>query len=208
MYSYERIKEIHMKYFIYCILAFIAALLFLPETGSTEIRNTELLWAIVAVILIVMIVRFCKLAGLASKVKKSLKENKYQIKSTRFGIGKVYITAENHKETLDICLLRRKKSYLKYHFVDASHIELYKTTVSAVRTGRDIAKVSKYSEVKNAGSILIAPPKSDSAKRFIVFDKFPTTVSDTVNRSIQLGDKIIESDVAVFDFKSFIESIK
>jgi hypothetical protein len=197
-----------MKYFIYCILAFIASLLFLPETGSTEIRNTELLWAIVAVILIVMIVRFCKLAGLTSKVKKSLKENKYQIKSTRFGIGKVYITAENHKETLDICLLRRKKSYLKYHFVDASHIELYKTTVSAVRTGRDIAKVSKYSEVKNAGSILIAPPKSDSAKRFIVFDKFPTTVSDTLNRSIQLGDKIIESDVAVFDFKSFIESIK
>ena len=197
-----------MKYVVYFMLFFIAFLLFVPETGGTEIRNQELLWAIAAVIFIVLIIKFCKLAGLASKVKKSLKENKYQIKSTRFGIGKVYITAENHKETLDICLLRRKKGYLKYHFVDASHIELYKTTVIAVRTGRDIAKVSKYSEVKNAGSILIAPPKSDSAKRFIVFDKFPTTVSDTVNRSIQLGDKIIESDVAVFDFKSFIESIK
>jgi hypothetical protein len=197
-----------MKYFIYCILAFIAALLFLPETGSTEIRNTELLWAIVAVILIVMIVRFCKLAGLASKIKRSLKENKYQIKNTRLGFGKIYVTAENHKETLDICLLRRKNSYLKYHFVDASHIELYKTTVSAVRTGRDIAKVSKYSEVKNAGNIIIAKSKSDGNKRIIVFDKFPTTVSDTANRSLQIGDNIVESDVVVFDLKSFIDNIK
>jgi hypothetical protein len=197
-----------MKYFIYCILAFIASLLFLPETGSTEIRNTELLWAIVAVILIVMIVRFCKLAGLASKVKKSLKENKYQIKSTRFGIGKVYITAENHKETLDICLLRRKKSYYKYHFANKNRIELYKTTVGAVRSGRDIAKVTKSAEVKLAGIIRIAPPKIENAKRFIVFDQFPTTASDTVNRSLNIGDTVTESQIAVFDYKSFIESIK
>ena len=104
--------------------------------------------------------------------------------------------------------MRRKKSYLKYHFTDAEHIELYKTTVSAVRTGRDIAKVSKYSEVKKAGYIRIAPQKSDRTKRFIVFDKFPTTVSDTVNRSLQLGDNIIESETKIFDLKSFIENIK
>ncbi len=197
-----------MKYIIYCILAFIAALLFLPETGSTEIRNPELLLAIAAVILLVVIIKFCKLAGLASKIKRSLKENKYQIKNTRIGFGKIYVTAGNHKETLDICLLRRKKSYLKYHFTNTERIELYKSTVSAVRTGRDIAKVSKYSEVKHAGNIRIAPLKQDGAKRYIVFDIFPSTVSDTVNRSLQIGDKIADSDVAVFDLKSFIENIK
>lgn len=197
-----------MKYFIYCLLAFIAFLVFAPESGATGIRNPELLIALAVLGAIVLTVRFLKLAKLAGNMKKLLKENKYQVKRTRFGFGKVYVTAESHKETLDICLLRRKKDYLKHHFVNACHIELYKTTVSAVRSGRDIAKVSKYSEVKSAGNIRIAKHKTEGTKRFIVFDKFPTTISDASNKSLQMGDKIAESEVAVFDMKSFIESIK
>lgn len=197
-----------MKYFIYCLLAFIGFLVFAPESGSTEIRNPELLIAIISVAVLVLLIRFFKLTILAGKLKKSLKENKYQVRRTRFGFGKVYVTAESHKETLDICLLRRKKDYLKHHFASTDHIELYKTTVSAVRSGRDIAKVSKYSEVKSAGNIRIAKHKTDGDKRFIVFDKFPTTISDASNKSLQMGDKIAESEVAVFDMKSFIESIK
>jgi hypothetical protein len=197
-----------MKYLIYAALLFIASLLFLPESGSTEIRNPEILWVIAAVILLVLIIRFLKLTKLAGSLKKSLKENKYQVLSTRFGFGKVYVTAESHRETLDICLLRRKKDYLKHHFASTERIELYKTTVSAVRSGRDIAKVSKYSEVKHAGNIRILPPKDNSAKRVIVFDKFPTVISDYANRSLQIGDKIAESEIAVFDMKAFVEYIK
>ena len=197
-----------MKYLIYAALLFITSLLFLPESGSTEIRNPEILWTIAAVIILVLIIRFVKLAKLAGNIKKALKGNKYQIKSTRFGFGKVYVVAESHRETLDICLLRRKKDYLKHHFASAEHIELYKTTVSAVRSGRDIAKVSKYSEVKHAGNIRILPPKTDGARRVIVFDKFPTVVSDYTSRSLQIGDKIGESEIAVFDMKAFIEYTK
>ena len=197
-----------MKYLIYAALLFIASLLFLPESGSTEIRNPEILWAIAAVILLVLIIRFLNLTKLAGSLKKSLKENKYQVLSTRFGFGKVYVTAESHRETLDICLLRRKKDYLKHHFASTERIELYKTTVSAVRSGRDIAKVSKYSEVKHAGNIRMLPPKDDSAKHVIVFDKFPTIVSDFSNRSLQIGDKIGDSNIAVFDMKAFVEYIK
>lgn len=197
-----------MKYFIYCLLAFIGFLVFAPESGSTEIRNPELLIAITSVAVLVLLIRFFKLTILAGRLKKSLKENKYQVKRTRFGFGKVYVTAESHKKTLDICLLRRKKDYLKHHFASTEHIELYKTTVSAVRSGRDIAKVSKYSEVKHAGNIRMLPPKDDSAKRVIVFDKFPTVVSDYANRSLQIGDKIAESEIAVFDLKAFVEYIK
>ena len=197
-----------MKYIIYFILFFLAFLLFVPETGSTEIRNPELLMAIAAIILIILIFKLIKLAVLASKVKKELRENKYEIKKARLGLGKVYIVAENHKETLEICILMRKKSYYKYHFADEKHIELYKTTVGAVRSGRDIAKVTKSAEVKLAGIIRIAPTKIENAKRFIVFDKFPTTASDTVNRSLHIGDTVTESKIAVFDLKSFIESIK
>lgn len=197
-----------MKYFIYCLLAFIAFLVFAPESGSTEIRNPELLIAIISVAVLVLLIRFFKLTILAGKLKKSLKENKYQVKSTRFGFGKVYLTAENHKETLSICLLRRKKDYLKHHFVNACHIELYKTTVSAVRSGRDIAKVSKYSEVKSAGNIRIAKHKTDGAKHYIVFDIFPSLISDYTNRSLQIGDKIGESEIRVLDLKAFAEHIK
>ena len=197
-----------MKYFIYCILAFIAFLLFVPETGSTEIRNPELLIAIAAIALIIFIVKLIRLVIFSGKIKKELSDNKYKIKKARLGLGKAYITAADHKETLEICVLMRKKSYYKYHFADEDRIELYKTTVSAVRTGRDIAKVSKYSEVKLAGVIRIAPPKAEDAKRFIVFDKFPTTASDNANRSINVGDTVTESKIAVLDLKFFLESIK
>lgn len=197
-----------MKYLIYAALLFIASLLFLPESGSTEIRNPEILMVIAAIILIILTVKLIKLAVFASKVKKELRENKYEIKKARLGFGKVYIVAENHKETLEICVLMRKKSYYKYHFANEKRIELYKTTVGAVRSGRDIAKVTKSAEVKLAGIIRIAPPKIENAKRFIVFDQFPTTASDTVNRSLNIGDTVTESQIAVFDLKSFIESIK
>jgi hypothetical protein len=197
-----------MEYIIYFILLFIAFLLFVPETGSTEIRNPELLMAIAAIILIILIVKLIRLVLFAGKVKKELRENKYEIKKARFGLGKIYIVAENHRETLEICVLMRKKSYYKYHFANENRIELYKTTVGAVRSGRDIAKVTKSAEVKLAGIIRIVPSKTENAKRFIVFDQFPTTASDTVNRSLNVGDTVTESEIAVFDFKSFIESIK
>ena len=197
-----------MKYLLYIFLFFLAFLLFVPETGNTEIRNPEILMVIAAIILIILTVKLIKLAVFASKVKKELRENKYEIKKSRLGIGKVYIVAKNHKETLEICILMRKKSYYKYHFSNENRIELYKTTVGAVRTGRDIAKVTKSAEVKLAGIIRIAPPKIENAKRFIVFDQFPTTASDTVNRSLHIGDTVTESEISVFDLKSFIESIK
>lgn len=197
-----------MKYFIYCLLAFIGFLVFAPESGSTEIRNPELLIAIISVAVLVLLIRFFKLTILAGKLKKSLKENKYQVKRTRFGLGKVFVSAESHKETFDICLLRRKKDYLKHHFASTEHIELYKTTVSAVRNGRDIAKISKYSEVKHAGDVWISKCKTDNAQRVIVFDTFPSVVSDFSNRSLQIGDKIGDSDIAVFDLKAFVEYIK
>ena len=197
-----------MKYVVYFILFFIAFLLFVPETGSTEIRNPELLMAIAAIILIMLIFKLIKLAVFAGKAKKALRENKYEIKKSRLGIGKVYIVAENHKETLEICILMRKKSYYKYHFANENRVELYKTTVGAVRSGRDIAKVTKSAEVKLAGIIRIAPTKIENAKRFIVFDKFPTTASDTVNRSLNIGDTVTESEISVFDLKSFIENIE
>ena len=38
-----------MKYLIYAALLFIASLLFLPESGSTEIRNPEILMVIAAI---------------------------------------------------------------------------------------------------------------------------------------------------------------
>lgn len=197
-----------MKYLIYAALLFIASLLFLPESGSTEIRNPEILMVIAAIILIILTVKLIKLAVFAGKVKKELSENKYEIKKARLGFGKVYIVAENHKETLEICVLMRKKSYYKYHFANENRIELYKTTVGAVRSGRDIAKVTKSAEVKLAGVIRIAPPKIENAKRFIVFDKFPTTASDTVNRSLNIGDTVTENQIAVFDLKAFVEYIK
>ena len=74
-----------MKYIIYFILLFIAFLLFVPETGSTEIRNPELLMAIAAIILIILIVKLIRLVLFAGKVKKELRENKYEIKKLVLG---------------------------------------------------------------------------------------------------------------------------
>lgn len=192
-----------MKYLFGLIFAFIAFLVFAPVAGSTEIRNPELLIALIALGAILLVIRILKFAILTGKLKKILKNNKYQLKRMRLGFGKLYITAENHKETLEICLLRRKKDYLKHHFAGERHIELYKATVSAVRTGRDIAKVSKYSEVKHVNDIYISPSRLNEKKCFIIFDVFPSLISDYTNRSLQIGDKIGNSEIRVFDMKTF-----
>lgn len=201
-----------MKYIIYCILIFIAGLLFLPETGTTEIRNPELLITVIALIALYFAVKFIKLVLSANRIKKAIGENKIRIKSTRFGIGKAYITAETHEETIEICLLMRKKSYYKYHFADVSHIEFYKTTVTAVKNGRDRVTVSQGSpEVNHVGDQRIKWSDHDNrgtTKYYLVMDKSPSRVTSAEsNQSLGNGDRIGNSEVVLYDIKGFTEHI-
>ena len=200
-----------MKYVIYCILLFISALLFLPEAESSEIRNPELLLTVIALILLFFAIKFIKLSLSVNRIKKALIVNKIRIKSTRFGIGKAYIIAENSRETLDVCLLMRKKSYYKYHFTDENHIEFYKTTVTAVKNGRDRVTVSQASpEVKHVGDQRIRrqPAERGTVKYYLVMDKFPNKITAASgNHSLGNGDRIGNSEVVLYDIKGFAAAI-
>ena len=123
MYSYERVGGIQVKYFIYCLLAFIAFLLFAPGSGSTEIRNPELLIAIAAFAAIVLIIRFLKLARLAGNFKNSLKENRFEIKSTRFGFGKEQFT--QLAQLMADCILRNKDVSEDVEKLRAAHTKMH-----------------------------------------------------------------------------------
>jgi len=58
-----------MKYVVYVALAFIAGLLFLPRTGTTQIRNLPLLILILLIVLILILIRFFKHIVLMVKTK-------------------------------------------------------------------------------------------------------------------------------------------
>ena len=75
-----------MKYALYCILAFIGLALFLPKSGSTEIRNLPLLIVIISLLLVYAAYRYIKLIFLAYKVKKSLKKVGFTAKKTHLNL--------------------------------------------------------------------------------------------------------------------------
>ena len=68
-----------MKYLVYFILLFIAGLLFLPRTGTTEIRNKPLLIFVIFLIVIRILIRFFKYVLLMVKARRLLKQNKKKV---------------------------------------------------------------------------------------------------------------------------------
>ena len=64
-----------MKYVVYIILAMTAGLLFLPRTGTSEIRNLPLLILLLSIICLLVLIRFFKYVILLAKTKNCLKRN-------------------------------------------------------------------------------------------------------------------------------------
>ena len=203
-----------MKYLVYVALAFIAGLLFLPATGTTEIRNFPLLLFILSVILFFIFVRFFKYVILILKTKKELKKigiQKIKIKFfpwVSFFHGHYSIIFSHENKTAQIILLSKKRKYQRYHFDSINKLEFYHSNrVVFNNIKAKGATISNLVETKLLGKQKI---KWDAASeiRMIVFDKLPEQVTDSAKKeALGTGERICNSNIYIFDFATFCQRI-
>lgn len=201
-----------MKYFVYVALAFIAGLLFLPASGTTEIRNLPLLLFILSLFLIFILIRFFKYVFLMAKTKKQLKKiGVHNIKIKFFPLasffkGRYSITFSHKNQLAQIILLSRKRKYQRYHFDSISKLEFYRSNrVVFNNIKAKGATISKLVETTLVGKQRL---KWDDAAeiRIILFDKLPEQMSDSIKKeALGVGEKICNSNISILDFAIFVK---
>lgn len=200
-----------MKYFIYFILAIVAACLFLPESGTTEIRNAPLLMAIISLIIVYYIYRFLKLVVFVCKMKGKLRKNGFEVRKTRLFFAKGNIIAETDTEVFDIWLLIRRKSHYRYYFKDINNIEMYTSTVAISKSSKrgTIARGETNTRIVGRQKISRYPLVTDKdISYFVVLDKMPSSIADSARREeLGNGDKICSSDSVLYDMNGFVNLI-
>ena len=208
-----------MKYIVYLILAFISGMLFLPESGSTQIRNLPLLIAILILFLGVFIIRFIRYIRLLFKVKSSLKQKGFQC--VRFRIssigailhGRSNMTFQNGKEELNVVFFIRKKRFQHYFFRNINHIEFYRSNRVVFNNIKAYgATVSKMVETKLVGKQKIKWNEHDLSPdrtNVLLFEKLPYKISDSARKEeLCNGDPVCSSSVYLYDLNGFLDALE
>lgn len=203
-----------MKYVVYIILFFCAGFLFLPRTGTTEIRNQPLLILILSLILILILIRFFKYVVLMAKTQKLLKKHRTKLIKIKFFPwtsrfhGHYSITFQHEKQTVQLVLLSRKKKYQRYHFERIDRLEFYRANRVVFKSTQKLGGIiSHLVEINQVGKQRIK--WEDSAElRIVLFDKLPDLITDSVKKEpLGVGDRICASDSYVLDWSSLSKHI-
>ncbi len=201
-----------MKYLVGAALVFVALLLFLPYTGSTEIRNLPLLILILTVVFVLIMIRFLKYVILTAKTKRILKKYGVTRMKVRFlpwasrFHGHYSIVFSYEGKPVQILLLSRKIRYQRYHFDSPERLEFYRANRVAFKTGKERATVSNLVEVKRVGKQRI---KWDAAAstRMVLFDRLPSQITDSVKKEhLAAGDPVCASDTLIAD-QAFLQKL-
>jgi len=202
-----------MKYILYVILTFIACLLFLPKSGSTEIRNVPILIAILLLLLAFILFRFFQYITLMVKTKKLFKQK--GMKRTKTSIfpwcswfhGRYQMTFQKDGCVIDVIFLVRKMKYQHYYFNDPEHVEFYRSNRVAFRSrkieGGTISQLVETNLVGKQKLVWKPNASSEPCKNILLFDKMPYKVTDSRKREeLANGDRICDSNVYLFDFQA------
>ena len=198
-----------MRYVVYIVLAMIAGLLFLPKTGTSEIRNLPLLILLLSIICLLALIRFFKYVALIAKTKKLLKTKLGKVTKIRIlpfasqFHGHYSISFQHKEKNVQLLLLSQKRNYQRYHFDRADRLEFYRANRVVFNSIRiKGAKISNLVEVNRVGKQRIK--WDDSAEiRVILFDKLPDQITDSVKReALGVGDRICASNVSILDWAS------
>ena len=203
-----------MKYVVYIVMLFVCGFLFLPRTGTTEIRNLPLLLFILTLILIFIMIRLIKYVLLIAKTKKHLK--KIGIQNTKikffpwasFFHGHYSITFPHENKILQIILLSRKRKYQRYHFDSVNKIEFYRSNrVVFNNIKAKGATISKLVETNLVGKQRLKWDDAAGA-RIIIFDRLPEQITDfTKKENLCAGEKICSSNIYLFDWITFCKNM-
>ena len=198
-----------MKIFICAALSFIAMLLFLPRTGSSEIRNLPLLILILSLLVLSVLIRFLKYVILTAKVKKLLKQSgvtqvkiKFYPWASRFR-GHYSLRFRHGSREVQLLLISRKRAYPRYHFDRTDRLEFYRANRIVFNGSKTRgATISRQVEVNRVGKQKLSWDTA-AQTRVILFDRLPGQITDSARRE-ELGanDRICGSDVLILDWKT------
>lgn len=204
-----------MKYVVYIAILFVCGLLFLPQTGTTQIRNLPLLLFILSLVLIFILIRFFKYVLLVVKTQKQLKKSGIKEAKIKFFPwasffhGHYSITFFHENKISQIILLSRKRKYQRYHFDSVNKIEFYQSNrVVFNNIKAKGATISKLVETNLVGKQRL---KWDDAAevRIIIFDKLPEQITDCVKKeNIDIGEQICASNMYLLDLSTFCDYMK
>lgn len=204
-----------MKYVLYAIAVIIGFFLFIPESGSTEIRNVPLLILIVSLIILSFLIRFFKHVALMRKTEKLLRQNGVKSVQTTFFPwdsrfrGRYSMTFQHEDKSVQIAFLCRQRKYQRYHFDKIDQLEFYNTN-RVVFKGTKIkgATISNAIETNLVGKQKLKWDKS-AVIRMILFDKLPEQITDSASRQVlAAGDQICGSDIYICNWEWFGEHIR
>ena len=188
-----------MKYAAYTLLTFVALLLFLPASGTTEIRNLPLLIAILTILCVLLIIRAAQRILRISEIKKALRENGCSIEYSTvipnlFAIkGRYDIRAQRASTKINVLLLRIKKASWHCHFDNINKLEYYITAHAVIHGGNNSVKGARVSKATSTRRIAKAPLPfdiKDGEKYILILDRAPARISDTYCTSLFAGDMI------------------
>lgn len=204
-----------MKYVMYAVLLILAGAFFLPEAGSTEIRNLPLLIAILSLLLILFFIRFFKCVAFLAKTKRQLQRNRFElIKCRAFPWascfrGRYSILFREGNQLIELMLICRRRKYQRYHFESIERLEFYRSKRLALKGGKFRGAVISTAVEVNRVGVQKIKWDDDAQIRIFLFDKLPDAVSDSAKRELLgAGDPICSSDVALMDWNRFCERFR
>ena len=200
-----------MKYVLYVIAAIVALFLFLPTTGSNEIRNLPLLIALLVIIVGLILWYLIRRVAFLQKVKKALKNNSCEIVKVCFNPfaarlhGRYSVTFKSNGKIINALLLIRRRKYQRYHFSSIQELEFYRSNRVVFNSTKTYgATISNLVETKKVGR---QPLKWDDADRnIIIFNKIPDHITDSAQKNLLgKGDRVCETETYIADLEFFLE---
>ena len=197
-----------MKYVLYVIAVIVALFLFLPTTGSNEIRNLPLLIALLVIIAGIILWYLIRRAAFLQKVKKALKNNSCEIVKVCFNPfaarlhGRYSVTFKSNGKIINALLLIRRRKYQRYHFSSIQELEFYRSNRVVFNSTKTYgATISNLVETKKVGR---QPLKWDDADRnIIIFNKIPDHITDSKQKELLgKGDKVCETETYIADLET------
>lgn len=205
--KFQMRKGLHMKYLIYGLTAFVACLLFLPESGSTEIRNLPFLIFLLSLVLLCRVIRLMRYVLLLAKTKSLLKKNNVaEIKEkclpwSSFFHGRYSVSFLHNERRVQIILLSKKWNYQRYHFDSINHLEFYRSNRVVFNNIKALGPtVSNLVETKRVGKQSLIWEESANC-RVVLFDRLPPAVTDSAKQEyLGVGDHLCGSNVSLLDW--------
>lgn len=200
-----------MKFVVYFIAAMIVFFLFVPKTGTTEIRNLPILIALLVIIAGLALWQFLRRAEFMRKIKKAIKNNGYEIMKICFNPfaarlhGRYSVTFKAKDEIITAILLVRRRKYQHYHFVSTQELEFYRSNRVVFNSTKTYgATISNLVETKKVGKQKLKWDEAD--RNIIIFNKIPDHITDSVQKNLLgKGDRVCETETYIADFESFSE---